>query len=146
MKIIEKKCPNCKANLKFNAGDHEARCESCRREYIIEYDATEELADKLKEAAAKFNPDDFNLKPAAKMFGTIFAIHSIIIAIVSVVIIAFVAVGIIVGINNFNAQKERSEQMKKEHQETVEQMEEEFKKNVEEMKNEHQSYIKNPGS
>lgn len=38
MKIVEKKCPNCHANLEFNAGESNVKCKNCRREYMIEYD------------------------------------------------------------------------------------------------------------
>ena len=38
MKIIEKKCPNCHANLEFDAGETNVKCKNCRREYMIEYD------------------------------------------------------------------------------------------------------------
>lgn len=36
MKIIEKKCPNCGADLKFKIGDKEAKCKYCNTEFIIE--------------------------------------------------------------------------------------------------------------
>lgn len=41
MSIVEKKCPNCGANLKFKYGDHDAHCESCRSDFAIEYEPIE---------------------------------------------------------------------------------------------------------
>jgi DNA-directed RNA polymerase subunit RPC12/RpoP len=36
MKIVEKKCPNCGANLEFKKGDTEVVCEYCKKKYLIE--------------------------------------------------------------------------------------------------------------
>ena len=125
MKFIEKKCPNCGANLKFEAGERNATCESCRRGFVIEYDA-EDIAGDIKEAANKIKADSVNLVPAAKIFGTIFAVHTIIVAVVSIIIFGFVAFGIVHAIISFN-------QTKEEHQQREVDMSEEFQKNVEEM-------------
>ena len=38
MKIIEKKCPNCHANLEFDVGEANVKCPNCRRAYAVEYD------------------------------------------------------------------------------------------------------------
>lgn len=38
MKLIEKKCPNCGANLSFNDTDKSCKCEYCKREFEIERD------------------------------------------------------------------------------------------------------------
>ena len=101
MKIIEKKCPNCGANLKFKAGERNAVCESCRREFIIEYGA-EDIVDDIKEAAEKIKADSVNLVPAAKVFGAVVAVHSVIIMLVSAVIIIAVIFGIVNAVNSFN--------------------------------------------
>ena len=37
MRIIEKKCPNCHANLEFDVGETNVKCSNCRRAYAIEY-------------------------------------------------------------------------------------------------------------
>ena len=44
MKLIEKKCPNCGANLEFSETDKSCKCEYCHRSFEIERDenATEE--------------------------------------------------------------------------------------------------------
>ena len=36
MKLIEKTCPNCGANLKFNKDDEKIVCEYCKKEYLVE--------------------------------------------------------------------------------------------------------------
>lgn len=38
MRLIEKKCPNCGANLEFNEFDKTCKCEYCKREFEIERD------------------------------------------------------------------------------------------------------------
>ena len=43
MKIIEKKCPNCGANLDFEVGERNVQCGSCRRKFAIEYDHEKDL-------------------------------------------------------------------------------------------------------
>lgn len=41
MKLVEKTCPNCGANLEFNFGDKEVKCKYCNKSYLIEgYDNT----------------------------------------------------------------------------------------------------------
>ncbi len=97
MKITEKKCPNCGANLKFKAGEHNAHCDSCRRDFVIEYEVDD--AGNLS--------DTFDLTPAMTIFGKIFAIHSVIIVLISVVMIITIAFGIFQAINSFNSINER---------------------------------------
>lgn len=41
MKLIEKKCPNCGAGLKFDEDDKEVVCEYCKKSYVIERDKAE---------------------------------------------------------------------------------------------------------
>ena len=38
MKIIEKKCPNCGANLEYKVGERDVHCKKCRRDFAVEYD------------------------------------------------------------------------------------------------------------
>ena len=40
MKLIEKKCPNCGANLKFDKDDTEVTCKYCETSYEIQRDAS----------------------------------------------------------------------------------------------------------
>ena len=107
MKIIEKKCPNCGANLKFQSGERNARCESCRREFVVEYD-TEDLIGNLKDAAKQLQAESINLVPAAKVFGTVVAIHSIVVMLISAVILVAVIFGIINAVSSFNRINERA--------------------------------------
>lgn len=39
MKLIEKKCPNCGAELKFDKDSTEVKCNYCDTSYIIQKDA-----------------------------------------------------------------------------------------------------------
>ncbi len=47
MKIVEKKCPNCGANLDFEVGERNVQCGSCRRKFAIIYDQEKDF-DHLK--------------------------------------------------------------------------------------------------
>lgn len=38
MKLVEKKCPNCGANLSFGENEKSCKCEYCKREFEIERD------------------------------------------------------------------------------------------------------------
>lgn len=84
MKIIEKKCPNCNANLDFKVGERDVVCNSCRRKYAVEYDHAnfESLS---QDAVEKLNELSVQLMPAHKIVSTmsvvIFAIVFVTIAI-----------------------------------------------------------------
>ena len=43
MKIFEKKCPNCSANLEFKVGERDVKCPNCRRTFAVEYDQDKAL-------------------------------------------------------------------------------------------------------
>ena len=45
MKLIEKKCPNCGAGLKFDKNDTEVTCEYCKKSYVIQRDSVNENND-----------------------------------------------------------------------------------------------------
>ncbi len=123
MKIIEKKCPNCGANLKFKAGEHNAHCESCRRDFVIEYEVDD--AGNLS--------DTFDLTPAMTIFGKIFAIHSVIIVLISVVMIIAIAFGIFQAINSFNSINERRRAMTEDYDSSVEEMNKQYQDAVKEL-------------
>jgi hypothetical protein len=125
MKFVEKKCPNCGANLKFEAGERNATCESCRREFVVQYDA-QDIAGDIKDAVNKIKADSVNLVPAAKIFGTFFTIHTIVVSVIAVIIFGVVAFGMVHMIISFN-------QTKEDHRQREEDMSEQFQKNVEEM-------------
>ena len=38
MRLIEKKCPNCGANLEFDENDKSCKCQYCKRSFEIERD------------------------------------------------------------------------------------------------------------
>lgn len=86
MRIIEKKCPNCQANLDFKVGERDVECKSCRRKFAIEYDH------ELEES--HLQPSDFNLKPmrAARNFIYITAIVIMIMGIIMFGIVSINAV------------------------------------------------------
>ncbi|MCQ2571248.1 MAG: hypothetical protein MJ154_03305 [Candidatus Saccharibacteria bacterium] len=84
MKIVEKKCPNCGANLDFKVGESDVTCSGCRRKFAVEYDHTnfESLS---HEAVEKLNELNVQLMPVHKIVSTmsivIFAIVFVTIAI-----------------------------------------------------------------
>jgi predicted nucleic acid-binding Zn-ribbon protein len=123
MKITEKKCPNCGANLKFKAGEHNAHCESCRRDFVIEYEVDD--AGNLS--------DTFDLTPAMTIFGKIFAIHSVIIVLISVIMIIAIAFGIFQAINSFNSINERRRAMTEDYDSSVEEMNKQYQDAVKEL-------------
>ena len=87
MKLIEKKCPNCGANLEFKDSDKSCKCSHCGSSFEIERDKS---IDDLF--------DQFDLKPVEKAFSAFFAfsfIESAIIFIVVAVIIGIIIFGII---------------------------------------------------
>ncbi len=84
MRIIEKECPNCGADLKFKNGDESVTCEYCKKEYLIENDSNDNT-----------NPEAFNL--VAKTTRGI----GISIMLVSFVMIILIVVMMIVAMSNF---------------------------------------------
>ena len=123
MKITEKKCPNCGANLKFKAGEHNAHCDSCRRDFVVEYEVDE---------TGNF-AEDFDLTPAMTIFGKIFAIHSVIIVIISVVMIAAIAFGIFQAIRSFDSINQRHRKMTDDYNSSVEEMNEQYENALKEL-------------
>lgn len=60
MKLIEKKCPNCGANLEFNDNDKSCKCSYCKRSFEIERDMTKSDI-----------TEQFDLKPLDKAFSVL---------------------------------------------------------------------------
>ncbi len=81
MKIIEKKCPNCGAQLTFEPEDTEARCNYCGQEFIIEKDIKDETKKMSEELLAK------HIKLQKKMVGGVFAAQKIFLIIFFIVFI-----------------------------------------------------------
>ncbi len=123
MKITEKKCPNCGANLKFKAGEHNAHCESCRRDFVIEYEVDE--TGNLRE--------DFNLTPAMTLFGKIVAIHSVIIILISIAMIIAIGFGIFQAIRSFDSINQKHREMSEEYDKSVEEMNEQYENALKEL-------------
>ena len=65
MKFVEKKCPNCGANIHFKVGEHDVHCEKCRRDFAVEYDADVDLKNALNDISAE------SIKLAGEMAGHI---------------------------------------------------------------------------
>ena len=87
MKLIEKKCPNCGANINFNSNDKEVKCSYCDTVFTIERDVTniDEAIEKGKENLDKvLNSESFNLsvKDVKKIRTTVMIISAIIFLII----------------------------------------------------------------
>lgn len=117
MKIIEKKCPNCGANLDFQVGERDIQCKSCRRKYAVEYGDID--FDQLnKKAVDALKAADIDLRPTRRL-----AVAFIII------FFAILAVGGIISIISINNSRRSFE-------EEVEQSQREFEQKSQEMKEE----------
>lgn len=66
MKVIEKKCPNCGANLDFKVGERDVVCKSCRRKFAVEY-GVDDLSKLSEKATEALKAADISLRPARKM-------------------------------------------------------------------------------
>lgn len=84
MKIVEKKCPNCHANLEFDVGEANVKCPSCRRAYAIEYDkdfVDPEVQLKAKDIQLKLLDNfDKSLKFGKVIMAAVFVVTFVIIA------------------------------------------------------------------
>lgn len=113
MKIIEKKCPNCGGNLDFKVGEHDVRCESCRRKFAVEYDT--DLNDMTEKAMDALKAADINLRPVRKFM-------------LAMIIGFFVIVAIAVTFSIIHMMNSRAEFNKK-----VEQSQQKFEERTQEM-------------
>lgn len=109
MKLIEKKCPNCGANLEFSENDKNCTCSYCHRSFEIERDQND-----LNEYILNIISSE-DAKKIAKTGLNIFATTSIMSIIVSIFIF-IIAIGLF-GFIFFSAFKEMN---KKEEKEKVE--------------------------
>ena len=96
MRLIEKKCPNCGANIEFEDDAKSCKCEYCKRSFEIERDNADKNSD---------DPKNYKLSELPlpmKMFGTYFIggwlISSIIIGIVGFILFIVVVALIFNGI------------------------------------------------
>lgn len=105
MKILEKKCPNCGANLDFKVGERDVVCKSCRRKYAVEYgvDDLSQLGEKAMEA---LKAADISLRPVHRFIVIFIAIFIGI----SVLITVFSIIQMNNARNTFNEKVEQSQQ------------------------------------
>ena len=152
MKIVEKKCPNCGANLDFKVGERDVTCAHCRRKYAVEYDGVD--FSKLSEDAVNALKDiDINLiKPFAKFFkvyaGIIFGI-----AIVGIIFVFTILIFSFKSERQMNEEyqqqvqesqeeyQQRVQESQKEYQRNVQESQEEYNRQVEEMNREHEEFV-----
>lgn len=78
MKLFEKSCPNCGAELKFNLNDKEVTCNYCRKSYVIEKD---------NDAPKELSSEDFQFNEIAGAVQTFSIAHFMIIFFAFVLII-----------------------------------------------------------
>ncbi|MBR6949520.1 MAG: hypothetical protein IKH54_04970 [Bacilli bacterium] len=97
MKLIEKKCPNCGANLSFDENDKVTKCDYCKREFEIERDAQDQINLVIGETG----------KSVLKYFFISHMVIGIISVIIFLVIFGFVIFGIYTGISSTNKSKAR---------------------------------------
>ena len=85
MRLIEKKCPNCGADLEFKDNDKSCKCSHCASSFEIERD----------ESKTDFD-DQFDLKPLDKAFSALsFVIFLVIfVAVGSLIVVIFHIVSI----------------------------------------------------
>lgn len=105
MKIIEKKCPNCHANLEFDVGEQNVKCPSCRRAFAIEYE--KDFVDPEVQLKAK----DIQLKmlddiTKARSFHKVFFILVLVFAAVIIGVTVFLAIG---GYRDYKSTKDEIE-------------------------------------
>lgn len=91
MKLIEKTCPKCGANLEFKPGAKEVKCSYCNKEFIIEGNENNTEADNII-------PEDIKLINKVGK-GVNFAVFIVIFG-MAILIIGFVIYNIVSGINN----------------------------------------------
>ena len=104
MKIFEKKCPNCNANLEFKVGERDTVCPHCRRTYAVEYDQ-----DKFVDPEVQLKAKDIQLKlmddyMKARSFSKVFFV------IVLVITIGMMAFGVVMFINMKNRSERYQQQ------------------------------------
>ena len=95
MKLIEKKCPNCGADLEFGENDKSCKCKYCHRSFEIERDAKIDVSD----LAEQFNLNE--LKGPAKAITTAFFGSYIASSIIGIIIFIAVFGIMIFGIFSF---------------------------------------------
>ncbi len=94
MNLIEKKCPNCGANMKFEENDSKCYCEYCKNEFLIHKDQNDNFT--------------FTINKATKAFLTYWITSFIFSSIISIIIfIAVIALFVFIGIEAFKQSHEQ---------------------------------------
>lgn len=87
MELVEKKCPNCGADLKFGPSDSEVKCNYCNTSFMIKKDNNTNIDN----SGSVLDPESFELqKKAVKTIGTTILIVFLLIFISSICIFFFV--------------------------------------------------------
>lgn len=82
MELVQKKCPNCGADLKFSPNDSEVKCNYCNTSFIIKKDNNKDI-----DSNSVVDPACFELdKKAVKTIGTTILIVFLLIFIFSICI------------------------------------------------------------
>ena len=87
MRLVEKKCPNCGANLEFGEKDKSCKCNYCHRAYEIERDESLNVGD----IAEQFNLSEF--KGPLKTIGIIHIVITIFIFLIAFGVFGSIAFG-----------------------------------------------------
>ncbi len=130
MKIIEKKCPNCGANLDFKVGERDTACGSCRRKFAIEYNHDEDLNELKQSALNNLSAKDFDLTADRRR-------AKIIMLFIAVIVI----IGCTVAVINFVRTRQDEQNRKSEYEQSVEEMNQKAKERAEEMKKEYDEQV-----
>ena len=127
MKIIEKKCPNCGANLDFKVGDRDIQCKSCRRKYAVEYGDIDldQLSKKAKDA---LEAADIDLRPARRIM-----------VFIVIVFFAILIIGGVISIISMANSRSRFDQEVEQSQREFEQKSQEM---IEQSQREHEEKVK----
>lgn len=83
MRLIEKKCPNCGANLEFNETDKSCKCEYCKRSFEIERDEKINSSD----LSEQYNLNEAS-KSILKIAGITMVTPMVVFAIIFIIIIS----------------------------------------------------------
>ncbi|MBO4855443.1 hypothetical protein J6X15_00840 [Candidatus Saccharibacteria bacterium] len=118
MRIVEKKCPNCHANLEFDVGEQNVKCPSCRRNYAIEYE--KDFVDPEVQMKAK----DIQLK-MLNDFDKVRSFNKVIFVFIFIFAIAIIGLSIFMGVNGYK----EYQQTKDSHQEFLDNMKKEEEEN-----------------
>jgi|GEM_PF-1265685 uncharacterized Zn finger protein (UPF0148 family) len=124
MKIVEKKCPNCGANLDFKVGERDVVCNHCRRKYAVQYDGMD-FAKLGEDAIKSLKNINIDLKPVKNIF-VIIAVSFAVFAVLGL------SIFLLIGINLSKQSKERENDLWTQYEIESQQRSEEFQREYEE--------------